>query len=132
MPEPDLLLLQADEPAELNEQAVSSHEEMRKSLENDRRRAEIEDLVQNREQRKAYASGLFWIGVAWLVTIGGIVLLHGFSHVPFTLSGAVLTTLIGSTTVSVLGLLPEEVRPLPDPPDAGRPRGPLVPPARCR
>ena len=105
MPEPDLRLVQAAEPAELNEQAVSSHEEMRKSLENIRFRAEIEDLVQNREQRKEYASRLFWIVVVWLVSIDVIVLLHGFSHFPFTLSGAVLTTLIGSTTVSVLGLL---------------------------
>lgn len=104
MPESDLRILQVDEPAELDKQAVSSHDEERKFLENDRFRAEIEDLVQNREQRKAYASRLFWLIVVWLGTIGTIVLLHGFSHVPFTLSGTVLTTLIGSTTVSVLGL----------------------------
>ena len=33
-----------------------------------------------------------------------ILLMHGFSFIPFELSVAVLTTLIGSTTASVLGL----------------------------
>lgn len=32
------------------------------------------------------------------------VLMHGFTAIPFTLSAAVLSTLIGSTTASVLGL----------------------------
>ncbi len=30
--------------------------------------------------------------------------MHGFTAIPFTLSAAVLSTLIGSTTASVLGL----------------------------
>lgn len=124
MAEPDLSLLQADEPASLDRlavesheaeekflaierlqaEAVRSHEEEKEFLENERLQAEIDDLVQDRDQRRTYANRLFWLIAVWLVVIGLIVLLHGFSHVPFTLSGAVLTTLIGSTTASVLGL----------------------------
>lgn len=104
MAEPDLSRLQDGEPARLDGLAIDSYEEEKKSLENERLKAEIEDLVQDRDQRKTYANRLFWLVAVWLVVIGLIVLLHGFSHVPFTLSGTVLTTLIGSTTVSVLGL----------------------------
>lgn len=125
MAEPDLSLLQADEPASLDrltvglheaeekspaikrlqaELADSSHEAEKKSLAIKRLQAKIADLDQDRDQRRTYANRLFWLVAVWLVVIGLIVLLHGFSHVPFTLSGAVLTTLIGSTTVSVLGL----------------------------
>lgn len=104
MAEPDLRLLQAGEPAEPDRLAVGSHEAEKEFIENERLQAEIDDLVQDREQRKTYADRLFRLVAVWLVVNGLIVFLHGFGHVPFTLSGAVLTTLIGSTTASVLGL----------------------------
>ena len=67
-------------------------------------RAELEDRAQDRNQRKTYGSRLFWLIIIWLIVSGLIVLLQGFSFVPFKLSVTVLTTLIGSTTASVLGL----------------------------
>jgi hypothetical protein len=104
MREPDLRLLQAGEPTEPDRQAASLYDEEKKSLENARLQAEIDDLVQDRDQRKTYGNRLFWLVVVWLIVIGLILTMHGFSYVPFKLSVAVLTTLIGSTTASVLGL----------------------------
>ncbi len=64
----------------------------------------VDNLVQDREQRKTYANRLFGLVVVWLIVTGVVILLHGFTFFPFKLSVAVFTTLIGSTTVSVLGL----------------------------
>jgi hypothetical protein len=109
--EPDLRLVQAGEPAEPDGQTDTLYDDEKKSLENDRLRAEnerlraeVDDLVQDRGQRKTYSDRLFWLVVCWLVGVGYIVLLHGNQWIPFQLSPAVLGTLIGSTTVSVIGL----------------------------
>ena len=104
MSEPDLGLVRADEPEGTDQQTENLYDEEAKSLENDRLRAEVDDLVQDREQRKTYGNRLFGLVVVWLIVIGLVILLHGFTFIPFELSVAVLTTLIGSTTVSVLGL----------------------------
>ena len=107
----DLRFVQAGEPTEPDRQADTLYDDEKKSLENarlrteiDRLRAEIDDLVQDRRQRKDYGARLFRLIVGWLIAVGVIVLLHGFACVPFKLSGVELTALIGSTTVSVLGL----------------------------
>ena len=104
MSEPDLGLVQADEPEGTDQRTEDLYDEEAKSLENERLRAEVDDLIQDREQRKMYGNRLFWLVVVWLIVIGLVILLHGFTCVPFKLSVAVLTTLIGSTTASVLGL----------------------------
>ena len=107
----DLNLVQAQEPSEQNEQTASLQDAEIRSLENDRLSLEnkhlqekIENLKQDRKQRKKYGKRLFGLVACWLSVLGLIVFLHGLSHVPFELSVTVLTTLIGSTTVSVLGL----------------------------
>lgn len=104
MSEPDLGLVRADEPEGTDQQTENLYDEEAKSLENDRLRAEVDDLVQDRGQRKMYGNRLFGLVVVWLIVIGLVILLHGFTFIPFELSVAVLTTLIGSTTASVLGL----------------------------
>ena len=104
MSEPDLGLVQADEPQGADQQTENLYDEEARSLENERLRAEVDDLIQDREQRKTYGNRLFGLVVVWLIVIGLVILLHGFAFVPFELSVAVLTTLIGSTTASVLGL----------------------------
>lgn len=104
MSEPDLGLVQADEPEGTDQQTEDLYDEEAGSLENERLRAEVDDLIQDREQRKTYGNRLFGLVVVWLIVIGLVILLHGFTCVPFKLSVAVLTTLIGSTTASVLGL----------------------------
>ena len=57
---------------------------------------EIFDIAQNRVERKAYAACLYWLVAVWL--------LQGFGFRSFGLSDVVLGTLIGSTSVSVIGL----------------------------
>ena len=111
MEEHDFDLVQANEPSEQDEQTVSLRDDEIRSTEhdglrlnNDRLQEQIYDLKQDRDQRKEYGNRLFLLVVGWLASIGLIVFLHGFSHVPFELSVTVLTTLIGSTTASVLGL----------------------------
>ena len=104
MSDPDLDLVQAGEPTEPDRQTLSLYDEETETLAKARLRAEIDDLDQDRDQRRTYGSRLYWLIVGWLSVIGVIVLLHGFICVPFKLSVTVLTTLIGSTTASVLGL----------------------------
>ncbi len=104
MSEPDLGLVQADEPQGTDQQTENLYDEEARALENERLRAEVDNLIQDREQRKTYGNRLFGLVVVWLSVIGLVILLHGFAFVPFELSVAVLTTLIGSTTASVLGL----------------------------
>lgn len=108
--EPDLLLVQAAEPTpdleadRLYGEERQSYENARLALQNELLEAKIDDLVQDRDQRKTYSNRLFRLIVCWLMAIGLIVLLDGFSCIPFALSVPVLTTIIGSTTVAVLGL----------------------------
>jgi hypothetical protein len=109
--EPDFRLVLAGEPPEPDGQTDTLYDDEKKSLDNARLRADVErllqqneDLVQDRNQRKKYATRLFRLIVGWLIVSVAIVLLHGFPSIPFKLSGTVLVTLIGSTTASVLGL----------------------------
>ena len=107
---PDLRFLQAAEPTSdpqtdnLFDDERRSHEIAGLRLANKLQDAKIDDLVQDRDQRKKYSDRLFKLVVWWLIAVSLIILLHGFGYVPFTLSVAVLTTIVGSTTGAVLGL----------------------------
>ena len=111
MPEkPDLLLVREAEPAS-DQETVSLYDDEKQYLDNAKLRlqnallqTQIDDSTQDRTQRKKYSNRLFWLIVGWLGVINAIILLHGFVCVPFHLSVPVLTTIVGSTTVSVLGL----------------------------
>ena len=76
----------------------------KQSLENARLGEQLQDLQQDRDQRRKYSDRLFRLIVTWLVAVGAVLLLHGFTDVRFALAVPVLTTLIGATTASVLGL----------------------------
>ena len=102
--DPDLGLVREEAPEELSPLSVARQLAEREHLENRRLRAIIDDLEQDRAQRKQYSARLFWLVVGWLFAVGGVLLLHGFSAWSFELSEIVLTTLISTTTVSVLGL----------------------------
>lgn len=104
MQAPDLELLQDRAPTATDQQTAAYYDDEKKSLENERLRAQIADLNQDRDLREKYGERLFRLVVWWLIVIGLIVVLHGISAVPFELSATVLATLIGSTTASVLGL----------------------------
>ena len=103
MPNKDLESIQADSIAP-DALATTAYEEERGYLDNELRQAEIDDLVQDRDQRKQYAKNLFLLMVWWLIIVGGIVISNGAKGVPFKLSDFVLNTLIGTSTASILGL----------------------------
>ena len=69
-----------------------------------------EDLVnlqleQDLTERKKYAGRIFWLIVGWIVAIFAIIVLQGFSaKTGFSISDTVLMTLIGGTTINILGI----------------------------
>lgn len=78
--------------------------EEEEDLEKQQKKAIILGLTQDIEERKTYASRAFWLVVVWLVFIGIVIILQGFNLWSFTLTPAVLVTLIGSTTSGVVGI----------------------------
>jgi len=67
---------------------------------------ELKGLKQDRDERKSYASKLYWLVLVWLAIILLIVLFQGLYAVPgtpliFKLSDWVLITLITTTTANV-------------------------------
>lgn len=105
MPEIDPRFIQEDVPGEEDGEALQSSEEEERALQRAHHRQKIEDLTQDRAQRKRYGDRLYWLVLGWLVATGLILGLHGFEVCGFALPVAALTTLIGATTISVIGLL---------------------------
>ena len=100
----DTTFIQEEEPVRPEDRATRLSDEERDQIEGDRLRAQIDDLIQDRQQRKTYATRLFWLVVGWFGVVGLIVGLHGFRFWSFELPVAALATLVGSTTVSLVGL----------------------------
>lgn len=65
----------------------------------------VEHLRNFRSLRKTYANRVYWFMIIWNLFVGFVVLAQGFGIGGFHLSTTVLTTLVGGTTVSVLGLV---------------------------
>ena len=62
-------------------------------------------LEQDITERKKYANRSFWLVVGWIVAIFAIIVLQGFSaKTGFSISDTVLMTLIGGTTINILGI----------------------------
>lgn len=80
---------------------------------------QLETLKNNRDLRTKYAKYLFWYLVTWSAFVAIVVFLEGFECIRFALESSVLSVLLGTTTVSVLGLMlailrglfPVDVRP---------------------
>lgn len=66
---------------------------------------QIRDLIHYRDLRKLYASRVFYFMCIWSALVFAIVIFRAFNADDFILSDIVLTTLIGGTTVSVIGLV---------------------------
>src|SRR5689334_18445526 len=66
---------------------------------------ELKDLRQDRDERKSYASKLYWLVLIWLSIILLIVILQGLklpgTDFTFQLDDIVLVTLITTTTANV-------------------------------
>ena len=73
-------------------------------LEREEQALENVQLGQDIRERKKYADRIFVIMSIWLATTMLIVLCHGNKTNNFNLSGDVLMTLLGGTTLNVLGL----------------------------
>lgn len=63
---------------------------------------EVEGIRQDLEQRKNYADKIFTLVVVWLISILGLLIAQGMKGI--YLSENVLITIIGGTTVNVLGI----------------------------
>lgn len=63
----------------------------------------IKDTQQDRNQRKDYATKIFWLVCAWLAAILGLVFCTGLKRLD--LSDSVLITLISSVSVNIIGLM---------------------------
>lgn len=62
-------------------------------------------LKQDRKERRKYAERIFLLIVGWVFAILFIIIFKGFgSYYNFELSDKVLITLIGGTTINVLGI----------------------------
>ena len=79
----------------------------------DRRALEgLEQLKQDREERKRYARRIFWLVVSWLTVIVLLLFLQGFLGPcgAFALSDSVLIAVATTTTASVTAILVVVVR----------------------
>jgi hypothetical protein len=79
-------------------------ENERLKLENERLQSETLTIDQDRSERQKYAHRVFCLVVAWLFAMGLVVVAQGLDLGGFALSDAVVLTLIGSTTASVVGI----------------------------
>lgn len=100
----DLDRLRQEQPADDEPSGLSAFAIEKQNIEAERQREVLDGLVQDREQRKTYSTRLFSLICVWIGLIVLIVFLHGFEMVPFRLTQTELVTLIGSTTINVLGL----------------------------
>lgn len=66
---------------------------------------QITDVAHYRDLRSKYASRVFGFMWIWAAFVLVILLIRGFFPNCFTLSDVVLTTLVGGTTISVVGLV---------------------------
>lgn len=63
---------------------------------------QIDDIVTS---RKRYANKIYWLVVCWLVTMGVLILLDGFSaKTGFDIDTKIILAIIGGTTINVLGI----------------------------
>lgn len=99
-------VIAATPPTQIELETVESVDEERLSLENDRLRAEVQNLEQDRAERKKYAGRIFWLVTAWLAGMICVVVLQGLVRLNLvSLSDNVLIALVTTTTGGVVGLL---------------------------
>ena len=76
-------------------------------LDNELRRAKIEDVESDRKLRESYASRILGFLYCYSVVVGILVVASGLQvpWLPFELPGEVLALLVGSTAASAIGLV---------------------------
>jgi len=73
-------------------------------LEGEKKRALLVGLLQDIQQRKEFGNKIYWLVVFWVIGILALLATQGFGAFEFNLSDKVLITLIGGTTLNVLGI----------------------------
>ena len=79
-------------------------EEERRQQEQEQHREAIKQLSSIRRLREKYSNRLFWLLAIWLLAIACATVFQGFESIRFELPEIAFAILIGSTTVSVVGL----------------------------
>ena len=74
------------------------------SKKEEKQRIQNHALSQDIQERKKYASHIFWLIVGWLVLLFVVLGFQGFKFCQFDLSENVLLVLIAGTTVNILGI----------------------------
>jgi hypothetical protein len=77
----------------------------RARLGNDTLRANNEKIRAENTLRKNYARYIYWFVVAWVASIIGIVICHGFKLGGFQLSDTTLIAVISGNTLTIVGML---------------------------
>jgi len=74
-------------------------------IENEKNLEELNSLIQDRKERKAFSSKLFIMLIIFLSSSLGILIMSGFEdYIDFKLSDAVLITLLTTTSANVIGI----------------------------
>lgn len=73
-------------------------------LEGEKKRALLVGLIQDIQQRKEFGNKIYWLIVFWVIGILVLLSCQGVGVFDFNLSDKVLITLIGGTTLNVLGI----------------------------
>lgn len=102
-PKPDLSVVIA--PPLIEDKAdVRLAEEEIDFFEKERKKIDLKGLSDDQKARKQWGERVFWLLVAWLVTVLVSVSFQGFGWLHFHLSDSVLIALISTTTANVLSL----------------------------
>lgn len=108
----DLESLQKDgtinkEDPDAEEKKVNALEYNKRVAEYNRLNEEVESIKQDREERKVYAGKTFNLLCVYMVCVGVLLLMSGYSeseNAKFHLSDPVLLAILGTTTTNVLGI----------------------------
>lgn len=95
------------ESPDAEEKTVSSIENNKRQEEYNRLKEETAGIKQDREERKVYAGKTFNLLCVYMVCVGILLLMSGFSwseKAKFHLSDPVLIAILGTTTTNILGI----------------------------
>lgn len=81
--------------------------EFSRRLELDLHAEELKDRQQDRDLRKGYVGNAVTITKSWLIGVGVLLVAHGLVWLKpwFSLSDQVVSVVLGTTTVTIIGLL---------------------------
>ena len=94
-------------PPENGEGGQHTDKEYSRGLELELHAEELKDRQQDRDLRRDYVRNAVTITISWLVGVGVLLLAHGIVALKpwFSLSDQVVSVVLGTTTVTVVGLL---------------------------